>query len=596
MERGEASEAGLRTRRWLTRALAKDALERADFARDVTPRDRDRMLDGGRAIELRRGETLYREGDESADAYFLGEGIVRIGSSEDKRVLAYHKAGDFFGDEAISGEPRDATATATSDAWLFAVRAELVREIAQGNDAALAKALRVQTAARAKQREIRENATRHVLADLHRFETSRSLLAIDQERCIRCGHCTWSCAGAHDDGVSRLLRHGDVVVAKMRGESKTLLLPSSCQHCKNPACMIDCPTGAITRDARGEVHIREELCTGCGSCAKACPWDNVQMAPRSDKRRLTVVQASAQIAVKCDLCHDRAEGPACVSACPTDAIVRIDPSVELDEVRAVLDKRAPQRVEKSGRSLRAPAIVIASAMIALGAFFALESSPRLGGILLLVLFAVLGSYAIIKRVVRARLRPHFVAHLAIGATSLGVGLAHARGHSALAIAFWGAALLGLAAGVLGVLVPRRLARIERSAKLPEELGGALRDLDARVFRELSGTSDLLKGLWVKLLGPFSRSPLVLAQVCLVAPSQRVMREGLVARVQHVTSGDDERLLGLDRLASVAVERQALRAQRVLVALLRGVAFAHVVVVCALTVLVVLHVIAEVRAW
>src|SRR5262249_3805026 len=146
-------------RRWLVRALAKDALERADFARDVTARDRDRMLDGGRAIELRRDETLYREGDDSIDAYFLGEGIVRVGASE--KILAYHKAGDFFGDEAIAGEPRDATATATSDAWIFAVRAELVREIAQANDAALAKALRVQASARARQREIRENATRH---------------------------------------------------------------------------------------------------------------------------------------------------------------------------------------------------------------------------------------------------------------------------------------------------------------------------------------------------------------------------------------------------------------------------------------------------
>jgi Fe-S-cluster-containing dehydrogenase component len=599
MARGEASEAGRRTGRWLARALAKDALERADFARDLSPRDRERMLDGGRAIELRRGEVLHREGEEPTVAYFLGEGIVQISSSstEDKRVLAYHKAGDFFGDEAISGEPRDATATATSEAWIFAVRAELVREIAKGNEAALAKAMRVQTAARARQREIRENATRHVLADLHRFETSRSLLAIDQERCIRCGHCAWSCASAHDDGISRLLRRGDVVVAKVRGEAKTLLLPSSCQHCKNPACMIDCPTGAITRDARGEVHIREELCTGCGSCAKACPWDNVQMAPRAEsaKRSLHVVQASAQVAVKCDLCHERKTGPACVEACPVSAIVRIDPSVELDEVRAILDPRAP-RVSSVSRSYRAPAIVAASSFAALGAFVALDGFPRASGLVLVGAFLALGFYALIKRALRVRVRPHFVAHLAIGTTSLGVAAAHTRGHSALALAFWGAALLGLFAGVLGAFVPQRLARIERSAKLPEELAAALRDVDARVFRELSGTSDLLKGLWARMLGPFARSPFVLFRMCFVAPSQRAVREGLVARVRTITSGDDERLVGLDRLASVAVERQAIRAQRLLTAVLRGTSFAHVVLACALAVLVVMHVIAEVRAW
>jgi len=144
--------------------------------------------------------------------------------------------------------------------------------------------------------------------------------------------------------------------------------------------------------------------------------------------------------------------------------------------------------------------------------------------------------------------------------------------------------------------PMGTATLERSAKLPEELGEALRDVDARVFRELSGTSDLLKGLWVRLLGPFAHSPLVFLRVCVAAPTQRSMREELVARVRTITNGDDERLAGLDRLVRVAVERQALRAQRLLVAGLRGVAFAHVVVVCALAALVVLHVIAEIRAW
>ena len=40
------------------------------------------------------------------------------------------------------------------------------------------------------------------------------------------------------------------------------------------------PTGAIGRDPKGEVFIREDLCTGCGNCAKGCPLDNIQMAPR----------------------------------------------------------------------------------------------------------------------------------------------------------------------------------------------------------------------------------------------------------------------------------------------------------------------------
>ncbi|HEY1956808.1 MAG TPA: cyclic nucleotide-binding domain-containing protein [Polyangiaceae bacterium] len=598
MARGESSDAGARTRRWLLRALASDALERSAFSGDLPAREREIMLDAGRAIELRRGDVLHREGDPSSEAYFLAEGIVRVAGGGG--VLAYHKAGDFFGDEAIEDEVRDATATATSEAWIFAVRAEVVREVAARHPDALGRALRVQTAARARQREIRENATRHVLDDLHRFETSRSLLAIDQERCIRCGACAWSCGATHDDGVSRLLRRGDVVVAKVSGRAKTLLLPSSCQHCKNPACMIDCPTGAITRDARGEVQIREELCTGCGSCAKACPWDNIQMAPRG--RRLPLVTASDAVAVKCDLCHDRngAEA-ACVAACPAEAIERIDPSVALDEVAAVLERRP--RAEAGKRAFPISAIVGGAAAAGAGAALSGTALSRsASGVLLLMLILGLFSYAGVKRLgvrVRGRaarvfvVRPHFVVHLGLGAASFGVAIAHAGGTSALAVAFWACAILGALAGTLGKLVPPRLARIERKALLPEEIAEQLALLDARVFRDLTGRSDLLKGLYARVLRPFSSSPFVLASICARGTSQRALRDRLGERIRGLVGEADERLAGLDGLVASTAERQALRAQRLLDALLRGASFAHVVLAAALAVLVAIHVFVEV---
>ncbi len=605
MARGEATDAGLRTRRWLLRALASDALERADFSRDLPSRERDLLLDAGRAVELRRGEILHRAGDASREAYFVAEGIVQLaGGDVEKRVLAYQRAGDFFGDEAIDGEPRDATATATSQAWIFAVRAEVVAELAARHPDALGRALRVQTAARARQREIRENATRHVLADLHRFETSRSLLAIDQELCTRCGACSWSCSAVHDDGVSRLLRRGDVVVARVAAEARTLLLPSSCQHCRNPACMIDCPTGAITRDARGEVTIREELCTGCGSCAKACPWDNIQMAPRG-RRQLPIVHTEADaVAVKCDLCHDRNAGPACVAACPVDAIARIDPSHELDDVAALLERRGPARgaIAKS-RSLVALAAIAAGALVGVGAALADGALSRAAsGVLLLALVVLLFGYAGVKRVlVRARgrlsrafvVRPHYVAHVALGTASLGVAFAHARALTPLGVAFWGSALLGAIAASLAKLVPPRLARIERKALLPEEIAGALEAVDARLYRDLSGRSDLLKGLYGRVLRPFSSSPLVLASICVRGTTQRAMRERLGARIRELV-GEDERLAGLDGLLAVTVEHQALRAQRILERVLRGASFAHVVVAAALGVLVALHVWEQLR--
>jgi ferredoxin len=101
--------------------------------------------------------------------------------------------------------------------------------------------------------------------------------------------------------------------------------------------MIDCPTGAIGRDPEGEVFIRASLCTGCGHCAKACPWENIRMAPRpadhaqADAPVPLSPQQSADIAVKCDLCREY-QAPACVQSCPTGALVRLDPSRDIAEI------------------------------------------------------------------------------------------------------------------------------------------------------------------------------------------------------------------------------------------------------------------------
>jgi len=41
--------------------------------------------------------------------------------------------------------------------------------------------------------------------------------------------------------------------------------------------MFSCPTGAIDRRASGEIFIDYNQCSGCGACATACPYDNIQM-------------------------------------------------------------------------------------------------------------------------------------------------------------------------------------------------------------------------------------------------------------------------------------------------------------------------------
>ncbi|WP_025821819.1 DMSO/selenate family reductase complex B subunit [Shewanella marina] len=85
-----------------------------------------------------------------------------------------------------------------------------------------------------------------------------------------------------------------------------------CNHCSNPVCVKACPVGAMyKRREDGIVRVAEELCIGCESCARACPYD----APQIDKER--------QIMTKCDGCYERlAEGkkPICVESCPLRAL------------------------------------------------------------------------------------------------------------------------------------------------------------------------------------------------------------------------------------------------------------------------------------
>ncbi|MGL5409629.1 MAG: DMSO/selenate family reductase complex B subunit, partial [Shewanella sp.] len=85
-----------------------------------------------------------------------------------------------------------------------------------------------------------------------------------------------------------------------------------CNHCSKPVCVQACPTGAMhKRREDGLVHVAQELCIGCESCARACPYD----APQIDRER--------KVMTKCDGCFERiAQGrkPVCVESCPLRAL------------------------------------------------------------------------------------------------------------------------------------------------------------------------------------------------------------------------------------------------------------------------------------
>ena len=615
---GRAAE---REWRYLTRAAARDLLAASAFARHLSADDGEILLDGMRLEPIERGARLYEPGDRADAAYLLLEGVVQIQREEGERVSvsAYLTRGDFFGDqEALAGAPRAAAAVATGDGWCALVPAALLRTLADRNPGLFARLRRVADAQQGAQRALvaAAGSTQHVFRDLYRMQMARSLLVIDQDRCVRCGHCAWSCAEVH--GVSRLVRRGDKVVTRLAvvGASAApanLLLPNSCQQCRNAACMIDCPTGAIGRDPDGEVFIRPELCTGCGNCAKACPWDNIQMSAGP---------AGRDLAVKCELCRGHT-APACVEACPTEAILRVDPSRDFAEVAGILGSAPAPAAAAAPDPRRWIAPVAGAAALALsGAAIAVQRAgtwvpgrgPGLAaGIAAGLLVAALSAYAIPKRLVarravkrsrrdparplpRSRTRPHFIAHVALGLLVPAAVLAHAGARlpaspaGALSLALLAATLLGVAGALAYRLVPRRLTRIERKGALPEDLRGERELLLARLQREAAGTSDLVKALADRVLLPYARTPL--GGLALAASGRTLAEEEsrLVARIDRALEGrGQDRRQGLDRLIRTAVELRALPARRALTAALRAWMPVHIIAAAVVLALLLVHV-------
>ena len=153
-----------------------------------------------------------------------------------------------------------------------------------------------------------------------RFVNGTKTMLIDLDRCTRCDDCVRACASTHDNNP-RFVRQGPTY--------GNVMIANACMHCQDPVCMIECPTGAISRlEDEGHVTINDLTCIGCSMCAKNCPYDAIRMVEIRDRSgafiRDTATHTPIVKATKCDLCADQWGGPACQRACPHDALVRID--------------------------------------------------------------------------------------------------------------------------------------------------------------------------------------------------------------------------------------------------------------------------------
>ena len=180
---------------------------------------------------------------------------------------------------------------------------------------------------------------------------------VDITKCIGCRACQVACKQWNDrDGEHTELEPGlgfqnpatlsaktltlitfhELADEKAPGGLQYLFTMRRCLHCLEPACASACPTTALQRQPDGPVTYNASQCIGCRYCIWACPWG----VPTAEWDSL------APKIQKCTHCADRTEQPiplsrngqaltagessryqetiavpACVRACPADALV-----------------------------------------------------------------------------------------------------------------------------------------------------------------------------------------------------------------------------------------------------------------------------------
>ncbi|MGC2460053.1 MAG: cyclic nucleotide-binding domain-containing protein, partial [Steroidobacteraceae bacterium] len=358
-----------------------------------------------------RGIVLVKQGEVGDSLYVVRDGYVQIVREREdgtRRVLAYRRAGEYFGEMSLlgGGGVRNASVLTAGKCEVIKIRGEDVAALIQQFPAAEAQVrATIERRLEAEKRLTPELSA--ILKESGQFGVIQAdaLLVMDLDLCVKCDNCVKACESLH--GTSRRIRTG-IHLGKY-------LVPAACRHCDDPKCMNSCPTGAIKRRSEGEIYFQYDMCIGCGNCKIACPYDNIAMIetnkfdaaqdrkaetlgkeffrpypvashavehnlwnrifainehggperldanllqrilgrnqasgqqaePRTESGPKSVTHVPAAYPIKCDLC-DGLPFMGCVHACPTGSAMRIKPSDLFPETMGAVIP-GPDRVRK----------------------------------------------------------------------------------------------------------------------------------------------------------------------------------------------------------------------------------------------------------
>jgi carbon-monoxide dehydrogenase iron sulfur subunit len=159
--------------------------------------------------------------------------------------------------------------------------------------------------------------------------SERKEIFVRTDKCAGCQTCKIACAVEHSRSKSLVAAMLETPLPRSRvyveGLSGDLKIPILCRHCEDAPCINACISGAISRSERNTVVTNSDKCIGCWTCVMVCPYGVIGR----DK-----VEAKAY---RCDRCPDL-DTPACVSACPTEALVFASVAAYSKDIRKAASK------------------------------------------------------------------------------------------------------------------------------------------------------------------------------------------------------------------------------------------------------------------
>lgn len=150
-------------------------------------------------------------------------------------------------------------------------------------------------------------------------------ILVDTTMCVGCQGCEEACAEANglpepdlDDSVLEKERKTSItqysIINRYEVDDEEIFVKKQCMHCNQPACAAACLTKAMLKREEGPVIWREDKCMGCRFCMISCPFDIPKFEYDEWNPKIQ----------KCNMCWERLkedEQPACVEACPEEAII-----------------------------------------------------------------------------------------------------------------------------------------------------------------------------------------------------------------------------------------------------------------------------------